>query len=621
MDHVAFQFTRSASARFHRTLAETLPVGVLLTDAEGRPVYVNEQAERITGYTVEEIIADMWCMWPEKPETDFVFEQAFLRGNPASNYQTMLKRKDGSMFWASLSWRPVTGDNGEFAGVCAVMVDISQTKSTEEALKRADERYRELAESATDIFFEWDLEGVITYASSSVRQLGYTPDEMIGRSVFDLVDPAEKEASYARRKKQLNDLESIRHEIWVYAKDGSLRCLEAQVDVVIEGGRPAKICAVHRDITARKMAEQALRESEQRYKSIVENSNDLILLTLPDGTIAYASPACKAINGYEPEELIAENIWVIHPDDTDRMRAAFKLARRGEARSSIEYRIVTKLGDTRWVSHSWSPVYVGDALQTVVSVVRDITERKRSDDALHQAHTELEQAYQIQREFINNVTHEVRTPLTAVKGYAEMLMEGIAGPVSDEQAVLLKKVLTSSQHLLDVVNGVLQIARLKSGKIAANPRACNPVHIVEKAISAVAPQAEQKGLSIVVEPGTSGNLGIYDEEKLVIIITNLLTNAIKFTEAGSINVMVTCDTSGARIVVADTGMGISEPDLAVIFDEFQQLDYPRKHKPTGFGIGLAIVATMVEAIGASLTVSSVPGLGTAFTLSVPVLEA
>lgn len=605
----------------YRSLVESLPVGVILTDAHRVKLHVNAQASRMTGYSVEELMVGVWMVHPDEVEARALYELAHRDCTPSNDCEARLIRKDGSVFWASISWRPVVDENNVYAGMCTVLVDISERKNAEEALQRADERYRALSENSTDIFFEWDLDGTITYVSNSVQQIGYTPEDIIGTSVFDLVPPDGRAASHARRKKQLSDFQPLRHEIRVFAKDGTERWLEAQVDLVMYNGKPLKVQAVHRDVTERKRAEAALRDSERKYKTIVESSADMIMLTTPDGVIAYASPAARNICGYEPEELVSDNPWMIHPLDTEKMRATFQRARQGVSQSGVEYRIVTKSKETRWVSHSWSPIMDGDRVQMVVSIFRDITERKQSEEALRKAHADLEQAYRLQQEFLNNVTHEVRTPLTAVKGYAEMLLEGLAGPVSEEQATLLGKVLTSSQHLLDVVNSVLEIARLKTGRIELNNRFCDPRAIVEKSVSTVLPQAQWKQLQLNVHSDAAGCLGLYDEGKLLIILANLLTNAVKFTEAGSVEVLVTCCPSFAEIVVVDTGMGISSSDLPNIFEEFTQLDYPRKHKPSGFGIGLSIVATMVETIGATLIVSSEKDLGTAFTLRVPVLEA
>ena len=316
-----------------------------------------------------------------------------------------------------------------------------------------------------------------------------------------------------------------------------------------------------------------------------------IILADSGGKLLFVNERAVQILGCEPEELASEAPWLVQCDDS----------------TDSEHRIEAKSGEVKWVARSWSSIMDDDGARLILSVIHDITNQKLADDC-HQ-------------EILRNVSHEVRTPLTAVIGYAEMLMEGIAGEVNDEQSELLGRVLTNSNHLLDVVNDILQTARFKNGgKIALNPKECNPGHIVDKSISAVLPQARQKGLAINVYSKQTECFEIYDEEKLVIILTNLLANAVKYTDTGSIDVTITCLESGVEIIVADTGIGIAAADLSSIFDEFQQLDHPRKHKTSGFGVGLAIVATMVEAIGAGLTVSSEPGLGTAFTLSAPILE-
>lgn len=610
----------SAPENLYRKLLDALPVGVLVADSKGVHIHVNEQAARMTGYSVDELMAGVWMVDPEDTAAQALWEHALADGTPGSNYETRFIRKDGSVWWASVSWKPVRDEHGGIAGHCTVFVDISDRKNAEDQLHKVDQRYRVLSENASDMIWGMGLDGRFTNISGSTRHLGYEPEECIGHSLLEFLPPDEQALFIQKLNNDKREPGPAHYEMRALKKDGSDVWMEVVVDLITENGKKVGFHGVSRDVTQRRQAEEALKDSEQKYKSIVENSSDMILLSAADRTLLYVSPACVNITGYSPEECIGTHRWLIHPDYDSACSTMFARAAAGESGRDFQYRIVAKSGETRWVSHAWSPIMAGDKVQMIVSVVRDITERKNSVDALRTAHAELEQSYKLQQEFLNNVTHEVRTPLTAVKGYAEMLKEGVAGPVSQEQAALLAKVLTSSQHLLDVVNGVLEIARLKSGKIALNPRVCNPRLIVDKSASTILPQAEQKGLAINIESDPTGCPGMYDEEKLVIILTNLLSNAVKFTKTGSIDVLISCRASGAEIVVTDTGMGISSADLPNIFDEFSQLEYPHKHKPSGFGIGLAIVATMVESIGAGLTVSSKKGVGTAFTLRVPVLE-
>lgn len=326
------------------------------------------------------------------------------------------------------------------------------------------------------------------------------------------------------------------------------------------------------------------------YQKLIEFMPVGVVLADSNGGLLFVNEQAGIIFGCEQREITERMPWIIHPNDF----------------ADSEHSIVTKSGAENWVSHSWSQIS-DDKSNLILSIIRDITDQKQAEEH--------------QKKVLRNVSHEIRTPLTAVMGYAEMLLEGVAGEVSDEQAVLLDKVLTSSNHLLDVVNGILQTARLQNGLTLLNPKICSPQRILERSISTVLPQAQHKDIAINILSDSAECLGMYDEEKLVIILTNLLTNAVKYTEAGSIDVTITCAASGVEIIVTDTGFGMNSADLPSIFDEFQQLDHSRKHRIGGFGVGLAIVAIMVEAIGANLTVSSEQGIGTAFTLFAPILEA
>lgn len=716
---------------------------MLLSDANGVNVKVNDEAVRMTGYTREELLAGVWMIDSEDTVAWRLWRES-LKGDTGTNYESRLVRKDGTPIWVSISWRPMYDDDGTFTGVCTTLLDISEKKNTEERLSLAGQRLEELSDRASDLLWEMTPDGLFTYVSNAVRSLGFEPADWLGHSIVEFLPKPEQIELYRLLADDTRESGPRHYEMPLLKKDGTTAWLEILSDANVVDGIIIGYRGVSRDITPRKQAEYALRESEERYKSIVENSKDMILLTNSDGVITYISPACYEMTGYTASEILKEQLWLIHPDDTDRMRLEFLRARAGETETNIEYRYITKQGETRWQSQSWSPIMDGDSVRLVVSIIRDITDRVRSEaalfesearykgiierssdlimlcrpdgvwtyaspackeilgyepdevvgtmpvvslpedqewtmpifhramegesgsnlqyrvrtkagkikwishawtpimedgrvnqvlniirditdqkqaeQALHKAHKELKRAYKLQQEFINNVTHEVRTPLTAVKGYAEMLLEGLAGPVSEEQSSMLNKVLTSSDHLLQIVNGVLDVARLRSGKIAVNHRISDPRKAVDRAISAVLPQAHKKNLTVEVAPGSSGCPAMYDADKVQMIVTNLLSNAVKFTEKGSISVQVECTQEGAEITVVDTGIGIDTRDLSRIYDEFSQLDFPGKHKPSGFGIGLALVATMVEMMDASLTVSSAKGVGTAFLLKLPTLN-
>lgn len=736
------KISETSNILYDKILA-ALPVGIIISDTHGNNIHVNDELVKISGYSSKELLDGVWMIDPNDLNARGLYYNA-LSGTEGVNYETKLIRKDGSVVWVSISWKPTLEEDGAIAGSCTTFLDVTQRKLTEDSLLQVGQRLKQITERASDILWEMTPDGVFTYASDATRVFGYSPDEWVGHSLLEFL-PSKEQIEFMRLLSDKNRTAGPRrYEMAFLRKDGSVAWLEILSDAIYSNDRVISYHGVSRDISARKQAELALQRSEEKYKSIVENSSDMILLTTSEGQLTYVSPACSEITGYSPEEIIESQVWIIHPADTERMRKQFQRARdgfsevaveyrilaksgetrwvsqswspagdggdvglivsvirditervksqaalreseerykgivehsndlimlcrpdgvwtyaspacrdilgyepeevvgtmpalslpeddvwlkpffieamRGKGGSNLQYRMVTKSGEIKWISHSWSPVYSGKRLQSLINIIRDINEVKQSEQALRAAHTELKHAYRLQQEFLNNVTHEVRTPLTAVKGYAEMLLEGVAGPISQEQSALLTKVLTGSDHLLEIVNAILEIARLKSGKVALKRKVCDPRKTADKAASIVRPQAEKKGLVINVKTPSIGCPATYDEDKLLIIITNLLTNAVKFTEQGSIDIEVECRSTGADFVVVDTGIGIPSNSLTDIYDEFSQLDYPRKHKPAGFGIGLAIVATMIEAIGATLTVSSIKGKGTAFTLSAPAIE-
>lgn len=611
---------QAAAERLCPTFLDSLPVAVAICDLDGANFYVNKQMTVMTGHTVDELLRGVWWISPDDTDAAAIYAEALRTGTSGLNYKTRIVRKDNSQIWVSISWTPYLDGQGERIGLCTVFSDITDEILREEALATTTERFEAFGENASDMFVEWDKDGIVTYVSSAVSGLGYSPDEIVGKWVFGLVHPDDRETALGRHRKVFADRTPLRHEVRVHARDGSLRWLEAQVGVIVENGVATHVRGVYRDITARKNADNALAAANERYRVMAENSADMFWEMDLNGVFTYASPATRNL-GYEPDEWLGHSLTeFLAPDEVPIFLSRLARGLGDPGPRLYEVRIKDKNGEEVWVEVMVNRWLENGEPVKLHGIARNITERKRSEAALRDAHVELGKAYMLQRQFLNSVTHEVRTPLTAVKGYVEMLMEGISGPVTDEQAELLAKVLTSSDRLLEIVDSVLQVARMKSGQIALYPSVCDPMKIIDGCILTVTPQAAVKGLNIVASNRCAGCSGAYDQEKLTMILTNLLSNAIKFTTKGAIEVFVSCTQDATEIVVADTGIGISDDAIGAIFDEFVQLDYPGKHKPVGFGIGLSLVAMMIDAIGAGLVVSSRQGVGSAFTLQVPVLK-
>ena len=500
------------------------------------------------------------------------------------------------------------------------ITDITERKHMEDALRGSEKRYRGLVESQFDLIVRVDSENRYTFVNQAYcTMFGQSSETLLGSSFTPLIH----EDDLHHTLEAMEQLKTPPYRCYVEQRAMTVygwRWLAWEDCAIIdENGEIVEIQAVGRDITDIKKNHEALSQSEMRLRTLISNVTGAVYRTIfHDGwTIQFISDAIEMISGYPVEYFTGKPVRVhtelIHPDDRNMVDNAFRRLIQVREPYVVEYRIRHADGSVRWILDKGQVIYSDNGeILSLDGILSDITAIKLSEE-------KLRKSYNIQREFLNNISHEVRTPLTAVQGYVRMLMEGTMGSVSEEQSVLLKKVLVSSDHLLSIVNGVLEIARTKSGSLNCHPKACNPCVIVDTAISSIIPQATLKGLAVNVEKPNSQQVAMYDEQKLIIILTNLLTNAVKFTETGSLDIKLSYDYKGIEIVVSDTGPGIEANNLGSIFDEFTQLDYPKKHKPAGFGIGLAIVATMLESIQGDLTVSSVPNLGTAFTLHAPKL--
>ena len=270
-------------------------------------------------------------------------------------------------------------DSGE---IVAIYSDLTKEKLAEQALKESELKFRRLVESSNDLVMLTGPDGKVTYLSPACRKvLGYEPKKLLGTRprIFHPGDKARVDSALAGALRGKGG-EGLQYR--VITPGGGVKWVSHSWSPIMLGGKLQMIASIVRDITGRKNAEMKLRESEARFRGIVETSNDLVMLTAPDGKIAYISPACKDILGWGPGHFIGKRPPITYPADLERVRAVQSKALRGERGAGFEYRLVTKDGKIRWVSHSWAPIMVEGRLWLVASIVQDITERKTAQDQL-----------------------------------------------------------------------------------------------------------------------------------------------------------------------------------------------------------------------------------------------
>ncbi|MDF1505576.1 ATP-binding protein, partial [Roseisolibacter sp. H3M3-2] len=377
----------------------------------------------------------------------------------------------------------------------------------------------------------------------------------------------------------------------------------------------------------RRDAEQALRESEARFRNMADHAPVMLWVTEADGHCSFLNRAWYAFTGQsEADGLGFGWLEAVHPDDRARAHDAFVEATARGAPFRLEYRLRGADGEYRRAVDAAAPRFGDDGgfLGFIGSVV-DVEERARLLDAergaraaAEAARAEAEAANRAKSDFLAVMSHELRTPLNAIGGYAELLELGVRGPVTDDQRADLARIQTSQRHLLGLINEVLNYARVETGTVHYELAAVSVDDAIATAEALVAPQVRARGLTLAYDGCPPGLIARADAEKLRQVLLNLLTNAVKFTAPGG-RIAIRCDADAAhvRIAVVDTGVGIAPDKQASIFEPFVQVNPHLTRTQEGVGLGLAISRDLARGMGGDLAVESALGAGSTFTLTLP----
>jgi PAS domain S-box-containing protein len=491
--------------------------------------------------------------------------------------------------------------------------------------------YQLLVESVRDYaIFALDPTGhVLSWNAGAQRLKGYTRDEIVGRhfSIFyppeDLAKPP-WELEVATREGRVED------EGWRLRKDGTRFWANVVITALRdESGTLVGFAKVTRDLTQRRNAEQSLRESEERFRLLVQVVRDYAIFMLdPSGIVSSWNEGAERIKQYTAGEIIGRHFSAFYtPEDLAAGKPARELeVAQAEGRVEDEGWRVRKDGTRFWANVVITAVR--DAKGTLVGftkVTRDLTERRQAEFRAVEAArriAEAEAANRTKSEFLAAMSHELRTPLNAIGGYVELMAMGLGGPVTEEQQGYLDKVQRSQRHLLQIISDLLNFSRIEAGQIEYE---IAPVRLGESIATVGAmlePQSIEKEIELVLGPCPEGLAALADRVKVEQIILNLCSNAVKFTEAGG-RVEVSCENRGDRVAVSvsDTGVGIAPEDVERVFEPFVQLGRGLTSRQEGTGLGLAISRDLARAMGGDLTVRSELGKGSTFTLTLPPAQA
>ncbi len=501
-----------------------------------------------------------------------------------------------------------------------------------EALQYSEEQVRSILSNALEGIITFDKTGAIASVNPAAESIfGYQSRKVIGKNIRLLIPDLCRESDLHKGRlltSQRNLIGQI-SELTGEHKNGTMFPIDLSVSEILmperrrtprsdQEPRPALYLGMVRDITQRKRFEEVLRNERDYTTRIIERTPGLVVGLSPNGATRFTNPAVEKATGYPAHELIGKNWWnTLFPDESGKQAEQLHLLKSKGLARNVELEMTTRFGDRRIIA--WSNIHRFDENGELVETIgfgTDITKQKKVEQNLVMAAQKAEESNRLKSDFLSVISHELRTPLTVMLGNTPLLTQGSELPDPDEIVSIALDIQNSGKHLLALIDDLLDFSKIEANKMELYPEWFSVKTLLEDIVSSYQVIAKQKGLPIVAEIEDMEIRA--DKIRIKQIIFNLLSNAIKFTDEGFIKIKVTREDSQAMFSVQDTGVGLSQDDISVIFDLFRQVDESPTRAASGTGLGLTIAKRLVEMHGGQISVQSSPEGGSLFAFYIPI---
>jgi PAS domain S-box-containing protein len=605
-----------------QSLIAASPRAIFTLDLQEQVKIWNPAAERMFGWSEAEVIDRPNPIISEDNSEEYqAIKQSVLQGITPSSLEVRRQKKDGSPIDIVFSAAPLTDSEGKINGLVAVVADITEQKRQAEQVRLL----QSVVVHTNDAILITEAEPIdepgprILYANEAfTRTTGYTLEEVLGKTPRLLQGPNTSRAKLDKVRSALSRWKPITVEVINYRKDGSEFWSEfSVVPVADKTGYYTHWISVQRDITERKRTEEALRQSEERFRRVVENALDIITILDADGTIHYESPSVENVLGYLPAELMGHNFFAyIHPDDlANACSGITKAIQATEVARPIEFRCQHKDGSWRTLE-AISQQFIDDAPEPRIMVnSRDITERKRLDEVRLALEREKELSA-LKTRFFSMASHEFRTPLSTILAAAQLLENSPNTSNNPEKwSRNLRRIQDSVKNMVQLLDDILTINRAETGKLEFNPQPLALEKFCRQFVEEMQLSAGTQHTLTFLCQGKATDACL-DEQLLRSILANLLSNAIKYSpKGGQVNCSLKFESDSVRLQIQDWGVGISPEDRKQLFEPFYRGKNVR-HFP-GTGLGLVVVKNYVDLHGGSITIASEIDQGTTITIILP----